>query len=139
MSIKVPLHYKLLQTYYEKHLKYKGQPKFYSWQTKYMMGKNVGQLSVACAWLLKCELFEKRSSINYGRGKREGVSHISILLHQHYLFKWSTKGWGVSKSPKNCPRRLLMTHIHQILNVLNLEIYPLIGKLSPRHFIKCKK
>ena len=29
--------------------------------------------------------------------------------------------------------------IHENFNVIRLEIYLLIGKLSPRHLIKCKK
>ena len=34
---------------------------------------------------------------------------MSILLHKIYLVKWSTKGLGGSKCPKNYPHGLWMT------------------------------
>ena len=43
----------------------------------------------------------------YDRGK--GVCQMSILLQKHYLVKWSMKGEGVQKSPKNFPHGLWTT------------------------------
>ena len=36
---------------------------------------------------------------------------MSMLLHKSYSVKWSTKGEGGQKSPKNCPHGLWMPSI----------------------------
>ena len=41
----------------------------------------------------------------------EGVSQMTILLHNAYLVKVATKGEGAKKSQKNCPRSLWMAPI----------------------------
>ena len=53
--------------------------------------------------------FSKGASINHVdmEGGR-GVSQMSMLLHKPYLVKWSAKGEGGQKSPKNCPHGLWM-------------------------------
>ena len=51
--------------------------------------------------------------------KEEDGSQISMLLHKPYLVKWSMKGEGSQKSPKNCPHGLWMPP-HTVFQVLEL-------------------